>query len=82
MKKKLQRFERLGEQYIEAQHESGLKIMICPKPDFTSSYALFGTRYGSTDTLFRLQGEDEFSSIPFSYMSRSGVCSSSSTCIS
>ena len=64
MKKKLHRFERLGEQYIEAQHESGLKIMICPKPDFTSSYALFGTRYGSTDTLFRLQGEEEFSTIP------------------
>ncbi len=64
MKKLVRSLPRLSEQYIEATHESGLKILICPKPDFTGSYALFGTRYGSIDTLFRLKGDEEFVSIP------------------
>lgn len=64
MKKTERSFARLNERYIEAVHESGLKVMICPKPDFTSCYALFGTRYGSTDTKFRLKGEDNFVTIP------------------
>lgn len=64
MTRTVRRLERLNEQYVEAVHESGLKILLCPKPDFTGSYALFGTRYGSIDTKFRLKGEDRFVTIP------------------
>lgn len=55
---------RLGEKYIEAKHESGLKILICPKPEFATAHALFGTRYGSIDTKFRIKGEAEFTEVP------------------
>ena len=55
---------RLGEQCVYAVHESGLKILICPKPEFATAYALFGTRYGSIDTRFRIKGEDTFTEVP------------------
>ncbi len=55
---------RLGEKYIEAVHESGLKILICPKPEFATAHALFGTKYGSIDTKFRIKGEPEFTEVP------------------
>lgn len=46
----------IGEKYIYAEHESGLKIYICPKEAYTSAYAMFGTRYGSIDTKFAVDG--------------------------
>lgn len=46
----------IGESYITAIHESGLKIFIMPKPQFTSVYAIFGTKYGSVDTKFSVNG--------------------------
>ena len=42
----------IGESYIKAVLPSGLKIFIMEKPQHTSAYALFGTRYGSIDTRF------------------------------
>lgn len=56
--------ERLGERIVEGRHESGLRVLICPKPDFTTTYALFGTRYGSIDTRFRRVGEADFADVP------------------
>ena len=38
--------------YLKAVHESGLEIYIMEKPQFSSSYTLFGTKYGSIDTAF------------------------------
>ena len=37
----------LGESYQKIRHPSGLDIYLFPK-DMTTTYALFGTRYGST----------------------------------
>ena len=56
--------QQLSEKYIEAIHESGLKILICPKPEFATSYALFGTKYGSIDTKFRIKSEPSFTEVP------------------
>lgn len=56
--------ERLGERYYEIDHKSGLKILVYPKENYASAYAMFGTRYGSIDTDFRLQGEKSFTSVP------------------
>ncbi len=56
--------ERLGERYYEIDHKSGLKILVYPKENYASAYAMFGTRYGSIDTDFRLQGEKNFTSVP------------------
>ncbi len=48
----------IGESYIKATHPSGLKIYILEKPQYTSSYAIFGTKYGSIDTCFAVNGEE------------------------
>lgn len=53
----------IGEKYIFAKHESGLRIYICPKPEYTSAYAMFGTKYGSIDTKFSVDG-GEFTEVP------------------
>ena len=54
----------LGERVITAVHESGLRVMVCEKPEFTGAYAMFGTRYGSVDNAFRVKGEEEFTRVP------------------
>ena len=64
MKRILHESKTLGERVIEGVHESGLRILICPKPDFTTTHALFGTRYGSIDTRFRRVGEPDFADVP------------------
>lgn len=53
----------IGQSYIKAVHPSGLEIYIMEKPQHTSAYALFGTRYGSIDTKFSKNGED-FTEVP------------------
>ncbi len=47
----------IGESYIKATLNCGLKIYILEKPQYNSSYAIFGTKYGSIDTCFSANGE-------------------------
>lgn len=56
--------ERLSESYFEIDHPSGLKILVYPKPGYKSAYAVFGTRYGSIDTQFRLPEDEDFTTVP------------------
>lgn len=56
--------EILGERYFEIDHPSGLKIYIMPKKNYSSSYALFGTKYGSIDTMFKRSDEASFTTVP------------------
>jgi len=56
--------EMLGERYYEIDHKSGLKIFVYPKENYASTYAIFGTKYGSIDTCFKLEGENEFTEVP------------------
>ncbi len=53
----------VGESYIKAEHSSGLKIFIMEKPQFSSAYAVFGTKYGSIDTRFSKNG-GEMTEVP------------------
>ena len=46
-----------GESYVKCEHESGLQIYILEKPLYNSAYALFGTKYGSIDNVFSVDGE-------------------------
>lgn len=55
--------ELLGEEYTFFTHKSGLRIYVFPK-DLASSYALIGTRFGSVDNTFRLEGEKDFVTVP------------------
>ena len=61
---KLIKNELLGEQYYEIDHASGLKIFVMEKPDYSGTFAMFGTKYGSVDTCFRIKGEDSYTSVP------------------
>lgn len=47
----------LGDSYYEIQHKSGLKIFVYPKEGYSTTYAVFGTNYGSIDTFIKRQGE-------------------------
>ncbi|MCR5636818.1 MAG: insulinase family protein [Clostridiales bacterium] len=42
----------LNESYIKIEHKSGLKVYVYPKPEYTSSYAVFGAKFGSVNTTF------------------------------
>ncbi len=56
--------EALSEEYYEINHKSGLKIFVMPKPDYSGAYAMFGTKYGSVDTCFKLENEENFTKVP------------------
>lgn len=44
-------------------HPTGVKIAICPKPEVKTAYAVFGTKYGSIDNDFSVDG-GEFTRVP------------------
>lgn len=56
--------ERIGDKYYEVNHSTGLKILIYPKENNNSTYAVFGTRYGSIDTCFKTSEQLEPSTVP------------------
>ena len=64
MSEKLIRNELLGEQYYEIDHKSGLKFFVMEKPDYSGAFAMFGTKYGSVDTCFRIKGQTDYISVP------------------
>ncbi len=53
----------LGEEYRQYRHPSGLTICIFPKK-MSSTYALFGTKYGSIHNRFRLSDSEEWTTVP------------------
>jgi len=40
---------KLEETYYRAKHPAGPEIQVCPKPEYSSAYAMFSTKYGSID---------------------------------
>lgn len=56
--------KRVGDTYYEVNHSSGLKIYIYPKENSHSTYAIFGTRYGSIDNQFRRSDEPNVQTVP------------------
>ncbi len=56
--------ELLRDSYFEIDHKSGLKIFVYPKENYSSAYAVFGTKYGSIDTCFKLEGQENFTEVP------------------
>ena len=49
--------ELLNEEYFLVNHPSGLKIYLCPKKDYSTYYAIIGTKYGSINRTFKLGDE-------------------------
>lgn len=60
----LKRNELLNEQYYEIDHDSGLKIFVMEKLEYSGAFAMFGTKYGSVDTCFKLKGDKDYISVP------------------
>ncbi|MCM1055853.1 MAG: insulinase family protein [Bacteroides sp.] len=54
----------IGEQYIRVKHPSGCTICLYPMEGFSSAYALFGASYGSVDTTFKTDGDEDFVTVP------------------
>lgn len=55
---------KTGEVLYHKKHSSGLNIYIMPRKDYSSSYAIFGTKYGSVDSEFIVPGEDKVTKVP------------------
>lgn len=55
--------ELLGEEYKHIRHKSGLNIYVYPK-NFSTTYAVFGTHYGAIDNCFKLEGDEDFTTVP------------------
>ena len=49
--------EKLGESYFKIKHSSGLTVYVYPKEGYSSTYAIFGTNYGSVNTKFSVDGK-------------------------
>ncbi len=44
----------LSEKYYKIKHDSGLTIYVYPMSGYSSTYAIFGTRYGSINNTFKV----------------------------
>ncbi len=51
--------ERAHDSYYKITHDSGLTIFVYPKQGYKSAYAIFGTKYGSINTCFSLDGGEK-----------------------
>ncbi len=64
MNLKARKNELTGETLYFTRHESGLEVFIMPRKDYSASYAIFGTKYGSVDSIFVVPGESEPTYVP------------------
>ncbi|MCM1528569.1 MAG: insulinase family protein [Alistipes sp.] len=55
---------KIGASCIHVKHKSGLDIYISEMPGFSTVQALFGTKYGSVNTVFKTAGDAEYTSVP------------------
>ncbi len=46
------------------KHKSGCTICLYPMPEYSSAYAIFGTRYGSVDTTFKTDDDNDYVTVP------------------
>ncbi len=54
----------LNEQYYAIKHPTGLNIYVMPKENYSSTYAIFGTKYGSIDNKFKRSDSDTWTEVP------------------
>ncbi len=64
MEKKVITSQRTGDSCIYVKHKSGLDIYICEMEGFSSTEALFGTKYGSVNTMFKMRDDKEYTVVP------------------
>ena len=55
---------RTDDSCIHVKHPSGLDIYICEMEGFSTVEALFGTKYGSVNTMFKTKADKEYTTVP------------------
>lgn len=55
---------RAGDFYYRGKHPSGLEIYLYPKENCSTSYTVFGTKYGSVDNCFQRSDESSPETVP------------------
>ena len=63
-KKEVLTSSRTGDSCIHVKHKSGLDIYICEMKGFSSIEALFGTKYGSVNTMFKTAADKDYTTVP------------------
>lgn len=56
--------EITGEKYNYIKHSSGLDILVWEMEGFSSTEALFGTKYGSINTMFKTEDDENYTAVP------------------
>lgn len=64
MEKKIVKNERTNEQYTYIKHPTGLDIYIWKMENYSTTHALFGTKYGSINNKFKTKNDKDFITVP------------------
>lgn len=64
MKREIITSKLTGDSCIHVKHSSGLDIYISEMTGFSNVHALFGTKYGSINTMFRTSEDTEYTTVP------------------
>lgn len=56
--------KRTNEQYTHIKHPAGLDIYVWKMENYSTTHALFGTKYGSINTKFKTKNEPDFITVP------------------
>lgn len=57
-------FDKLRETVYKYDHKTGLKVFFVKKAGYNKKTAMFGTNYGSIDSVFRVHGNDKEIHVP------------------
>lgn len=64
MNKEIIKSSRLGESYTVVHHPSGLDVLIWKMEGFTTTEAVFATKYGSVNNCFKTKDSNDFITVP------------------
>jgi predicted Zn-dependent peptidase len=64
MEKKIIKNERTNEHYTYIKHPTGLDIYIWKMENYSTTHALFGTKYGSINNKFKTKNDKDFITVP------------------
>lgn len=62
--KELIKNERTGESYYRIKHPSGLTIYVMELDGFSTTCAIFGTKYGSLNNIFKTDADPDYVTVP------------------
>lgn len=64
MNKEIIKNAKLNEQYTHIKHKTGLDIYIWKMENYSTTHALFGTKYGSVNVKFKTNKDKDFITVP------------------